>query len=332
MSDATGRTTWFRKAGWGVFLHYLADGASVTRPVDMTAEQWNRRVDGFDVEGLADQLASVGAGYCVITVGQCSGFWLAPNATYDRIVGHRPSRCSQRDLVSDLADALAARGIRLMVYAPATAPSNDAQAVEKLRWRWGFKEPWPAFGGERTGERLAEFQTMWESVLADWARRWGSRISGWWVDGVYFGEAMLRHPEPPNYASFAAALRAGNPDALVTFNGGAFSPLTVQCNEEDYTAGESDLFLPVARWKDGRQQVVDGTAGRAQYHVLTYLGQWWGRGEPRFPDDLVTAYVRFLVDRQCVISLDVPPRQDGLIEAPFVRQLAAVGEAVRARH
>ena len=44
-------TTWFREYGWGVFTHYLAR-------VDATAQEWNRQVEAFDVDSLADQLAT----------------------------------------------------------------------------------------------------------------------------------------------------------------------------------------------------------------------------------------------------------------------------------
>ena len=49
-------------------------------------------VDGFDVERLAEQLESVGARYYLITIGQNSGYYLSPNATYDRFVGRAPGR------------------------------------------------------------------------------------------------------------------------------------------------------------------------------------------------------------------------------------------------
>ena len=45
-------TEWFADHGWGVFCHYL------TSP-QTTADEWNRRVDAFNVAGLARQLASV---------------------------------------------------------------------------------------------------------------------------------------------------------------------------------------------------------------------------------------------------------------------------------
>ena len=60
----------------------------------MTVAKWMEMIDHFDVEGLAEQLKSVGAGYYLITIGQNSGYYLSPNATYDRLVGIEPSKCS----------------------------------------------------------------------------------------------------------------------------------------------------------------------------------------------------------------------------------------------
>ena len=55
----------------------------------MSIDQWNDLVDHFDVEALADQLKSIGAGYHVLTIGQNSGYYLSSNAVY----GHAdPSR------------------------------------------------------------------------------------------------------------------------------------------------------------------------------------------------------------------------------------------------
>jgi hypothetical protein len=51
------------------------------------------------------------------------GYYISPNKAYDQLLGRAPgaSRLSSRDLVSDLADALAAQQppIRLLVYLPA---------------------------------------------------------------------------------------------------------------------------------------------------------------------------------------------------------------------
>src|SRR5262249_55283496 len=97
-ATAQDRAAWIRDARWGVMTHYLADWIARTdtpgRP--MSVERWNELVDHFDMSGLAAQLSATGAGYHVLTLGQNSGFYLAPNAAYDRIVGVNPSRCARR--------------------------------------------------------------------------------------------------------------------------------------------------------------------------------------------------------------------------------------------
>lgn len=58
--------------------------------------------------------------------------------------------------------------------------------MARLDWRWGTVEPWPAWGGGLTGERLEEFQRCWEAVIAKWSWRWGKGVKGWWFDGSTF--------------------------------------------------------------------------------------------------------------------------------------------------
>ena len=86
------RTAWMRKAHWGVMTHYLADWIAKDTGKDMTVAKWNDLIDNFDVEGLANQIKGTGAGYHLISIGQNSGYYLSPNATYDRFVGIHPSK------------------------------------------------------------------------------------------------------------------------------------------------------------------------------------------------------------------------------------------------
>jgi len=307
-------TDWFRDAGWGVFTHYLT-GERVT------ADAWNRLVDGVDVRRLASQLEGVSAPYYFVTIGQNSGHYCAPNATYDSLVGIRPSKCSRRDLIADLYEVLNPRGIKLLVYLPSGAPAADPVAMKALGWKWGYKGEWPTAGGpERTGLRLAEFQLKWEAVIREWALRWGKKIWGWWFDGCYFSDEMYRHPDPPNFQSFAAAAKAGNPEALVAFNPGVLVPVISLSEYEDYTAGEISEAFPVCpgRW-----------VGGAQYHILSYLGSSWCRGdEPRLPDEFAIGYTRHVNSKGGVVTWDVPITPEGIIPQPFVRQLTALRQGV----
>ena len=312
-TGAQGRAEWMQKARWGVMTHYLADWQARVHGLEMSVEEWNRLVDGFDAEGIARQIESAGARYYQISIGQNSGYYLAPNATYDRLTGIRPSKCSRRDLVSDLYDALSKRGIRLMVYLPSGAPAQDKAADAALEWSAG---PNPN----------REFQRKWEQVIRTWSERWGRRVAGWWFDGCYFPNTMYRSAEPPNFASLATAARAGNPDAIVAFNPGVIYRMLSVTPYEDFTAGEIDKpeLLTIRRPAGGK---VDGT----QIHMLSYLGQTWGIGEPRFTADQVVAYTKKVTDVGGAVTWDVPVESNGTIAPAFLEQLAAVGKAMGTR-
>src|SRR5436853_7561374 len=75
------RADWLPKARWGVMTHYLADWKSKDYNLEMNVDEWNKLIDNFDVEALANQLQSVGASYYQISIGQNSGYFLSPNPT-----------------------------------------------------------------------------------------------------------------------------------------------------------------------------------------------------------------------------------------------------------
>ena len=309
--------------------HYLGAPPSSSGGKELTAEMWNRQVDAFDAAGLAEQIASSGAKYLLFTIGQNSGHYCAPNATYDQFVGITPSKCSRRDLVADLAGELKKRNIRLLVYLPSGAPAADVEAREKLGWRWGRPGGWQ-LPGEPVGGRLVEFQRKWEAVIREWSLRWKDDVSGWWIDGCYFADEMYRFDDEPNFASFAAALRAGNPQAIVAFNPGVRVPVVVHTKCEDYTAGEVNLAqLPQAvETLPGRWLERDGTKVQAQ--ILTFLGESWCRGErPQWPDEKVADLVRQIKAKGGVVTFDVPIQKNGLIPEPFVSQLRAIAEPTK---
>jgi len=303
-------TEWFKNCGWGVFTHYLANK-------DTSAEEWNKQVNNFDVKTLSEQLKFVGAKYYFITIGQNSGHYCAPNSTYDDIVGIKPSKCSNRDLIAALYEALNPKGIRLLVYLPSGAPAAEKAAMERLEWEWGFEGDWPSWSNKRTGKRLVSFQKKWEAVIREWSLRWGNKICGWWLDGCYFADEMYRHKESPNFESFAKALKAGNPDSIVAFNPGVKVPVISHTEYEDYTAGEISNAFPVCPGSE-----INGV----QYHILSFLGESWGKPPLRFPDEFVIGYTKHIISKGAVITWDVPIQKNGLIPEMFLKQLKLLSE------
>jgi hypothetical protein len=305
--DTESRAAWLAQAAFGVMTHYLADWRAKTDGVSMSVENWNDLIDRFDVEGLAAQLSSAGASYHILTIGQNSGYYASPNATYDRLVGIQPSKLSRRDLIADMAAALARRGIRLIVYLPAGAPNSDRTARDALQWQNG-------------AHPNLEFQRKWEQVIREWSLRWGTKVSGWWFDGCYWPNTMYRRREAPNFESFAAAARAGNPAAAIAFNPGVVRRLVSIAPVEDYTAGEQSdpARVEIRRAQNG---IVDG----AQAHILSYLGTTWGMGEPRFSTAAVVEFTNTLKKAGAAVTWDVPVQSNGLIAQPFLTQLASIG-------
>jgi len=293
-------TDWFMAARYGVFMHFLPhDAASLAL------------VDRFDVEALAQQLETTGAKYFVLTLGQNSGYFNAPNAIYDKITGYAPGeRCSTRDLPLELYKVLQSRGIRLMLYLPCQTPNQDARAQQ-------------AFGlpaGAKDQPIDTDFVRKWATVIQEWSDRYGDKVAGWWFDGgyehIHFNEAIAD--------IYAAAAKHGNAASLVTFNPGV--RVIHYTNAEDYTAGElNEPFevLPTSRWLDG-----------SQWHALTYLGSNWGRRDTRYPTERWVQWMAAVIAKGGVVTLDMGPNYDaqagpiGSLSAAQVEQVQAIKNAL----
>jgi len=323
--------SWFESARWGVFAHYLPSAAGQDVARNMTVDNWNRLVDGFDVNGLADQLGDLKAGYYSITIGQRAGYCCAPNATYGEIVGPELNWFSRRDLIADLADALERKGIRLMVYLAALPPRAPAIA-EKFQLKKAGKEieyeSFSRLSDEDPDLPITPSQELWEDVIREWSLRWGSNVSGWWIDCAYQKFLEASFGGVPNFSSFARAMKAGNPESLVTFNKGVLHAgqhkLERYSIADDYTAGELTDALPLF-WSWDKDP--SGYQTREDFdlipHTLGFLGDFWGAGEqPRLPDELVVGFTQYMNQHSGVCSWDVPPMANGLIPEPFVKQLS----------
>lgn len=304
----------FLSRRFGVFNHFLygnpSDGVEQLRsqrPLD-----WNKCVDGFDVEDMARRLHEVGAGYYCITLMQGSKYMLAPNATYDKIAGTQPGEaCARRDLVMELADALAVYDIDLYLYYTGDGPHLD----EVIGPRFGYGEP--------RGQVTMDFVRNWAAVLREYAVRYGDKVKGWWIDGCYreyFGytDELL--------APYYDACKAGNPNCLVSLNNG-LQGFAKNYIREDFVCGEFNDFvdLPTSRFSDG-----------AQTHILAPLGRgvednewtrWRSRGARR-DGAYMLDYVRRANAAGMPVTIDVYVGHDGSWDPEQQAVLREIGEGL----
>lgn len=301
------RTEWFRNAGYGIFVHYLSQDAASRADIrsDCADRNWDDCVNAFDVPRFADAMKRMGAGYVVFTMYQGRRQFAAPNEALEREFGVKPTeRPAKRDLVMELADALAERGIPLMLYWTGDgADRDDPKLAVKNGWTAPVNRAWV--------ER-------WARVIECSARRYGRKVKGWWFDGCYVTHGNFRYT-PELLKLYEEAVRAGNPDAIVAFNDAIDIPGTYVGQYvpfEDYTAGEKNYFNSFPM--DGRW------AGTAQWHILTYLGSTWGGPGCRLNTRHLAEYI-YLVNRAGgVATVDVSIYWDGGLERSQVNTFSGV--------
>ncbi|MDX9755195.1 MAG: alpha-L-fucosidase [bacterium] len=294
--------TWFREAKFGVFVHYLGGGP-----------EWNAQVERFDVKTFTDQIVQTKAGYVMFTLGQNSGYYCSPNATYEKLAGYEPGqRCAPRDLPMEIADALAKHDIRLILYLPSRSPQQDAQAMKTLG---DVNEQLPAPQG---------FTKNWSAVIQEWSLRYGNKVAGWWFDGAYNTEGWDDYSQPANWRTWAAACRVGNPQSLLAFNRGANRDVAFikQCEEQDYTAGEQNTFEATP--------LTNPAPTPLQWQLLAHLGTMWARADgPQQNDGYMIDYIRRVNELGGVVTLDVNVSPQGTIHEAHWKQLQAIGAALR---
>lgn len=202
------KTDWLKERKWGVFVHYLYheyDKPSVKNNFKPAAT-WDECVSRFDVKKYAKTLHDLNAGYAIVTLMQGQPYLCAPNAEYDRIVGAKPGEfCSKRDLIMEIADELAKYDIPLMLYYTGDGPYKNKKTAKAFNYF------------NRDDEEVnADFLKKWTDVLREYAVRYGSKVKGWWIDGMY----AHRGYNDENMKLYKDAVTAGNPDAILALNNG----------------------------------------------------------------------------------------------------------------
>lgn len=299
-------TDWFHDAGWGVFVHYLWDVQNVGGRENTQGKpptSWDALVHEFDTEKFAAQIKETGAPYVFFTMMQRTRYLIAPNATYDQLTGYKPGEaCSTRDLVADLHRSLDQRGIKLMLYWTGDGPREDAQAAKGM--------------GGWNGQVSDQYVRNWADVVAEYSRRYGGRVKGWWVDGCY---AQIGYNEA-RWRTLAQGIKAGNPHAIVAFNNPAMLYANSSTVCDDFTTGEVNEFtdIPDERWRDGKQ-----------FHVLSYLGADWGRPGCRHDLKFLADYVSQVNEAGGVVTMDMALFRDGSLDPKQVALLRQLRPAIR---
>ena len=306
---------------WGVMchlLHSVQNNPNLPSNEGVGQTDWDTFISQIDVKNMAKELHEMGAGYLLLTIMQGTPYMIAPNATYDAIVGSAPGEyCSKRDLVLDLAEELRQYDIDLFLYFTGDGPHKEARSGNAM----GFHDR------EKEVPISEKFLKNWSSVLKEYAVRYKDVVKGWWIDGCYhhfgYDDEKLKY--------YHDVLKGTNPDWLVAYNDGftveqawgkeefAYDPtndnpqpspyfLRKRSIYEDFLAGEIIDFnvYPTSRFIDG-----------SQCHVLSHLGShdglWggWGGIDVRYTKSYLSHYFKSIWAVEGVITIDMALKRSG---------------------
>jgi len=298
---------------WGVFHHYLyniQNDPLFLNNQNAGETDWNVCTEALDVKRLAKTLHDIGAGYYFITVMQGRKYMIAENGVYRNIVGDEiADEClSRRDLIEELYQELSKYDIDLYLYFTGDGPYKDEQ-IGKL---FGFTEP-------RQNISM-EFVKKWSDVLKDYSLRYGNKVKGWWLDGMYREEFGYTEEK---LQPFYSAIKAGNPDAIVAFNNGVKPYVYKYYSEEEFTSGEQVDFsvVPESRFCNG-----------AQTHILLPIGAedrgigaTWAGGGLHYTKQSLCAYAQRVISAGGVVTFDCKLNRDGSFDSDQIEALRYVG-------
>lgn len=233
-------------AKMGLFVHYTLGtyrdghyGGTWTDPKGKPATDINAVADSLDVNALASVAKGMGAQYVIFTAYHAGMNLLYPGRIWGRVF---PNKVSKRDLIGDLADALKAKGIPLILYVHPDDQHDLTAAERKKLMENGYstqvnitQQDSPQRPTDRT------WQATYVRLIDEIGSRYGSRIYGYWQDGPMCDgpkvkEAMLEH----------------TPDAAIWKNGGRGGPPATLIGSE--------------------------VANRQQQWAATVAGNWWASG------------------------------------------------------
>jgi len=286
-------TEWLVKAGYGLMFHWTSQSIGK----DGTRKPFAQAVVDFDLNAFVKMVEEAGAGYVLFTVGHAEPYCPAPIKSWEK---YHPGKTTSRDLIEEMADALNAKGIKLMCYFPTHVVGKLRQSTEQ------------------------EFIQICEEVYTEFGNRYGKKVVGYWFDGFY--QCFEQYPGFP-FSDFFNVCKAGNPDRVIALNSWIYPPVT---EWQEYWAGEAGnpTRMPV----DGTKQRGSGRGLR--YHALRIMEPYWVQQtvempEPRFNSSQLSQYIRNCMENGGAVTINLGIYQDGTVGDKALQVMREVKNIIR---
>ncbi len=317
---------WFRDAKFGLFLHY----GLYSLPGRGEWVQFNEKIhvadyaklkdkftaEHFDADFITDLALQAEMKYVNITSRHHDSFCLFDTATTDFNSVQSPAK---RDLVGELAEQCAKKGLGLCLYYShgrdwryPDAPNNDEWGGN-ARPKYDEPEPYYHYGKEHDLNRYIDFM---HAQLTELLTNYGP-VASIWLDG--YSVPMHGPTEEFRIPETYALIRKLQPQCLISAKWG-------YTGDEDYYAPE---YHWLARNPEKTQEMVK--SGKP-IEICTGIAGWGYNkkydGKHRGVDS-VWENLEYAAKYHANLLLNTGPRGDGSIDPQDVQTLREVGERIR---
>jgi hypothetical protein len=286
-------TEWLSKAGYGLMFHWTSQ--SIGR--DGTIKPFDRAVADFPLDQFVEMVAATGAGYVLFTVGHAQAYCPAPLSSWEK---YHPGKTTKRDLIAEMAEALNAKGIKLMCYFPTHVVGKYPKASSK------------------------EFTQMTTDILREFGERYAEKVAGYWFDGFY--QCFEKYPDF-SFRDFFKVCKVGNPNRIIAVNSWIYPNVT---EWQDYWAGEtaSPVALPV------KGTNARGPGQGLRYQALLIMEPYWVQQKvempkPQFDAQRLGDYISQCMKNGGAVTINLGIYQDGSVDPRAVDVFKGVRQRIR---
>lgn len=291
---ARASTEWLAKAGYGLMFHWTSQSVGK----DGTHKPFAQAVDDFDVKRFTEMVEETGAGYVILTIGHAQSYCPGPIQAWEK---YHPGMTTRRDLIAELADALSAKGIKLMCYLNAASLT----------------------GYPRVGEE--QFTRIMTEVVMEFGEHYKEKVAGYWFDCCY--QAKEKYPGF-SFREFFKTCKAGNPNRIVALNSWIYPNVS---EWQEYWAGEcaDPVGLPINGTTQGR-----GPGAGLRYHALLIMEPYWVQDKVAMPKPKFTAqrlgdYISQCMANRGAVTINLGIYQDGSVDPKAVDVLKEIRQRIR---
>jgi len=308
-------TDWLADCRFGIGIHWTAQ----TVPRSGPPKPFQKAVRDFDLDCVIKAVEYAGADYVLFTSVHALQMLPAPHPVLDKIL---PGRTCKRDLLMELADALAAKGKHLLVYYNHSCNHNQDPEWEQAV---GYHAP----NKEQFAQNIMD-------IVGHMGDRYKEKIKAWWFDSPYSVDLRGPHNSVTTdmtgfqfpWEKFTVAAKLGCPDRLVTYNAGV-NQTFLYTTHQDYWAGEMvNLDTPAkSRYLDNGLQWFGWTCLEDRRWVQSRLNT--PIPPPLYTDEQVIGFVRTCNKHMAPMTFNVGIYQDGTMATESVEQLHRLHLALR---